>query len=157
MSRTTSYASGSRFSTSVIARASARLSPARTPSASVSRVQSRRPAIAAMLVRLRRTPAGFSPASARRATASSVGDSLSYRSSLRPCIAWCSQPRSAATLAEGALVRCRLESGGALDGLGVLHLRLGHGPRVADARRECERDETGGHREAGAARPAPAA
>src|SRR4051794_14712832 len=42
MSRTTSYASGSRFSTSVIARARARLSPARTPAASDSRVQSRR-------------------------------------------------------------------------------------------------------------------
>ena len=41
---TTSYASGSPFSTSVIARASARRSPLRTPAARVSRVQSRRPA-----------------------------------------------------------------------------------------------------------------
>src|SRR5262245_15634206 len=44
MSRTSSYASGSEFSTSEIARASARLSPARTPAASDSRVQSRRAA-----------------------------------------------------------------------------------------------------------------
>src|SRR6266545_1915769 len=50
MSRTTSYASGSPFSTRVIARARARLSPARTPSASVSRVQCRRPAMGRMLV-----------------------------------------------------------------------------------------------------------
>src|SRR4051812_14699494 len=42
MSRTRSRATGSRFSTSVIARASARLSPARTPSASASRLHSRR-------------------------------------------------------------------------------------------------------------------
>src|SRR5215211_255467 len=48
MSRTTSYASGSRFSTRVIARASARLSPERTPAARVSRVQSRRAATAGL-------------------------------------------------------------------------------------------------------------
>src|SRR3954452_3217295 len=51
MSRTTSYASGSRFSTSVIARARARLSPARTPAASVSRVHSRRAATSRIVVR----------------------------------------------------------------------------------------------------------
>src|SRR5919197_4049584 len=49
MSRTTSYASGSEFSTSVIARASARFSPARTPAASDSRVKSRRAAMRQML------------------------------------------------------------------------------------------------------------
>src|SRR5918994_1533030 len=54
MSRTRSCASGSRFSTSVIARASARLSPERTPAASVSRVQSRRAATAGTLRRCRR-------------------------------------------------------------------------------------------------------
>src|ERR671935_1326828 len=42
MSRTSSYATGSEFSTSVIARASARFSPARTPAASDSCVNSRR-------------------------------------------------------------------------------------------------------------------
>src|SRR5439155_26061010 len=42
--------SGPRFSTSAIARASASLSPARTPAASASRVHSRRPAMRAMLV-----------------------------------------------------------------------------------------------------------
>src|SRR6476646_3412913 len=41
-SRTSSYASGSPFSTSVIARASASRSPSRTPAASVSPVHSRR-------------------------------------------------------------------------------------------------------------------
>src|SRR4051794_13104066 len=42
MSRTTSYAIGSELSISVIARAIARRSPARTAAASVSAVQSRR-------------------------------------------------------------------------------------------------------------------
>ena len=54
MSATRSYASGSPFSTRVIARASARRSPVRTPAARVSRVQSRRPATAATLVGVRR-------------------------------------------------------------------------------------------------------